>query len=166
MLVYQFINPTPKGTDFISEDDEGYNRFMIVRSSQYEHVPSLINKRNKIERARYQVFTIYSEKIGIFHGEEFLVERDMQGVRAHTIGQKCILFSKQIVFESDWSNIKNSYTISHRTGHNNDNEISGCDLIINIKKNEDSYVIPLIDSQDDSESSQFNFRSEVVLSGR
>ena len=78
------INASPAACDFIFEDEEGYNTFMIVRSSEFEDIK--MDMDQPVQRARYQIFTLYSEKVGRIQGEEFLVQKDSYGARAHTIG--------------------------------------------------------------------------------
>lgn len=85
------INPSPNSIDYIFEDEEGYNTFLMTRTSEIENFKWNISGSKSvsdIQRARYQIFTLYSEKVGRIQGEEFLVQIDEYGARAHTIGQK------------------------------------------------------------------------------
>lgn len=73
---------------------------MISRTSEvedFEYNPNGGKNHEDIQRARYQIFTLYSEKVGRIQGEEFLVQKDEHGARAHTIGQKQILLSNKII---------------------------------------------------------------------
>jgi len=72
------------------EDEDGYNTFLITRTSDidYNENPLVAHLHKNIQKARYQIFTLYSEKVGRIQGEEFLVQKDDHGARAHTIGQK------------------------------------------------------------------------------
>jgi hypothetical protein len=98
------INASPAGCDFIFEDEDGYNTFIMCRTSEIEDFEKTIGGKNHFEqqRARYQIFTLYSEKVGRIQGEEFLVEKDEHGARAHTIGQKQILLSNNIIQQCEW----------------------------------------------------------------
>jgi len=81
------INASPSSTNFLYEDEDGYNCFWISRTSQIELIePGLAHQQNTIQRARFQIFTLYNEKIGIIMGEEFLIQKDEHGTRAQTIG--------------------------------------------------------------------------------
>ena len=84
------INASPQSCDFLFEDEDGYNTFLITRTSDidYNETPKLNHLHKNIQKARYQIFTLYSEKVGRIQGEEFLVQKDDHGARAHTIGQK------------------------------------------------------------------------------
>lgn len=56
------------------EDEEGYNQFHIVRTSEIEKYDVQLSedKSNQVQRAKYQIFLLFNDKIGVIKGEEFL----------------------------------------------------------------------------------------------
>jgi hypothetical protein len=74
---------------YIYEDDNGYNVFQLCRTSDIieEDIFKWYSKRGGLPRdmkkqtAKYQVFSLSKEKLGIIHGLEFLISFSNQGVR-------------------------------------------------------------------------------------
>ena len=56
------------------EDDRGYNHFMICRTSDI--FEGDMTRKGSFQSARYQIFMLYTEKIGRFFNEEFLIRAD------------------------------------------------------------------------------------------
>jgi len=72
------MSPPDEQKEYLYENENGYNKFMICRSSEvYEQLigKGLISKQT-MSKAKFQVFTLYSEKIGRLHCEEFIITHD------------------------------------------------------------------------------------------
>lgn len=66
---FMSVNPYQSSQDYLYENDNGYNKFMICRSSDmYEQQASskiLTTSQSSVHsKVKFQVFTLYSEKIG------------------------------------------------------------------------------------------------------
>lgn len=125
---YISINQTPKNENYIYEDEDGYNVFMLCRTSE----PQMLSGKAytnpiDIQSARFQVFVLYTEKIGRIQAEEFLISHKKTGVVTQVIGQKQLLFSKKIIQECDWTNIRKSQALPF---YDNMGQIKGCQMIL------------------------------------
>ena len=68
------ISPSLANLEYLYEDENGYNMFMLARCSEVETSTQDSNSDSKIEQTViYQVFNLYRERIGRIQGEEFLI---------------------------------------------------------------------------------------------
>lgn len=91
------INPARRSLKYIYEDEQGYNCFSLCRTSDVNEEESKVRpKRSGIKRqtAKYQLFMLFSEKVGIIEGQEFLITHDKE-MRLQQIGKKEIILSKK-----------------------------------------------------------------------
>jgi hypothetical protein len=76
------INPSEESMECLHIDDQGYNCFSICKSSKVEPDDPYegIDLSHKIpkQNARYQVFALFSEKVGIISCDEFMISNDAQ----------------------------------------------------------------------------------------
>ena len=64
------------------EDEQGYKKFMLCRTSALsEELKGVTLFEGVIQRAKYQFFTLYQEKVGRIMCEEFLVVHEKSGAR-------------------------------------------------------------------------------------
>ena len=81
------------------------------------------------QRAKYQIYSFYQEKLGIITVKEILISLSTKHIQVQTIGMKNILLSNKVIQLSD-EGIKNTYSIPHLS----DGSIKGCKLILNYDK--------------------------------
>lgn len=108
---FMSVNPYQSSQDYLYENDNGYNKFMICRSSDmYEQQASskiLTTSQSSVHsKVKFQVFTLYSEKIGRLQCEEFIISHDNHQTKVETFGLKDILFSNKIISKIEWDIIR------------------------------------------------------------
>lgn len=87
IIVYDFIsgtmsqptciNPSEESVESLHVDQHGYNCFSIVKTSKVE-TEELDKDSKKIphQQARYQIFALFQEKVGIIQVDEFMITND------------------------------------------------------------------------------------------
>ena len=75
----QSVNPSPENVKYLYEDEQGYNTFYLSRTSdifeseERKNWEEGIGPNFKRQMAKYQVFSLYTEKVGRFDCKEILV---------------------------------------------------------------------------------------------
>lgn len=152
------INPSLKSFDTIYEDENGYNKFLICRTSDVEEKPTFGG--GIYQKARYQLLTLYSEKVGRIQLEEFLISHDSKTANIQTIGQKQLLFSKNIIENCDWDYVRQSIVVPYNDGESY-NSVKGCKLLFITGPSEGSWI----NLCDQNISNIYFYESQVVFTG-
>lgn len=105
------------------------------------------------------MFTLYSEKIGRMHCEEFIISHDSSHTKVETIGQKEILFSNQIISRIEWDHIRKSEVYPYL---DKDNSCQGSKIKLVMGPHDEGAYINLIDGLD---SNIYFYKSDIVLCG-
>lgn len=158
------MNPFEKQKDYLYENENGYNKFLLCRSSDMYEQPVqgklLDNQKNRIHsKVKYQVFALYSEKIGRLHCEEFIISHDSQLTKVETVGLKEILFSNRIISKIEWDVIRQSEVFPYL---DKDSSCKGSKLKLVLGPNDDGAWVNMIDGED---TNIYFYKSEIVLSG-
>ena len=157
------MNPSEKQKDYVYENENGYNKFLICRSSDMYEQPTgsrtPAGQSSIYSKAKYSVFTLYSEKIGRMHCEEFIISHDSQHTKVETIGQKEILFSNKIISLIEWDQIRRSEVYPYL---DNLNSCKGSKIKLIMGPNDEGAYINLVDGED---TNMYFYKSDVVLCG-
>jgi len=74
------VNPPRKSMKYIYEDEQGYNCFSLCRTSDINEEESKVRRKKygdyKKQTAKYQLFLLFSEKVGIIQTNEYLITHD------------------------------------------------------------------------------------------
>lgn len=92
---------------------------------------------------KYQVFTLYRERIGRMFGEEFLMNHDEKKTQIQTIGQKHLLFSRDVMKNFQWENIRRSEAHPYL---DENNSTKGCVIHLKVESNK-RRIIKLVDQE-------------------
>ena len=92
------INPSQSNKKYLHMDKFGFNNFSISRTTDINEEQDENAKSNgkllKVkQQAKYQIFTLYTEKLGRYSCQEYIISHSVNGTENITIGQKQLLFS-------------------------------------------------------------------------
>ena len=97
--INQSCNPALNCQKYLYEDDQQFNVFVLCRTTDVFNDKDNHVKR---QRAKYQIFSFYTEKLGRFEAKEVLLTHTSNSIEVQTIGMKNILLSKKIIQKFDW----------------------------------------------------------------
>ena len=117
------INPSQQKRPYLYEDDDQFNVFVICRTS--ELFTDKNEKREVRQRAKYQIYSFYEEKLGIFSVNEIIISHTNSSIYVQMIGLKNILLSKKIIQNFDWLDIKNTYSLPYVDMTERDGKVDG-----------------------------------------
>ena len=103
--------------------------FALCRTSDLYNDKLKTKKGNLIprQRARYQLFTFFSEKLGRIKVDEMIISHTKESIEVQFIGMKNILLSKKIIQLYDWKFIKNSFAMPYVDAKG---KIKGCQFLM------------------------------------
>ena len=90
---------------YMYENDAGFNKLQLCRTSDvfeknafewYSNRGGLPHDM-KLQKAKYQVFTLFNEKLGAITAQEFLISYELKGPKIQIVGQKLLLMSKKLI---------------------------------------------------------------------
>ena len=132
------INPSKVNQKYVYVDKQGFNCFSICRTSEIleERISdgSLLRIR---QQAKYQLQTLYTEKLGRIHCQEFLITHDNAGADQQMVGQKQILFSKKLIQDVDWQFLQKTQSVPF---YDAEGRVKGCQLVLQKGYDEFSHV--------------------------
>lgn len=106
------ISPSLANLEYLYEDENGYNMFMLARSSEVEmSSQDDSSEKSFTQKVTYSVFNLYRERIGRIQGEEFLIIHTPETTKIQTIGLKHLLFSKECMQAYSWEKIRDSKAV-------------------------------------------------------
>ena len=119
LLIYDIVNdkisncisvsPSIKSQPYLYSNRD-FNCFTMCRISD------VFEEGRKIQRAKYQLFTIFQEKLGMLSGTEYLITYTPEKTHIQTIGYKLAMLSKKVIQKYDWLFIKNSSVVPFYDG--------------------------------------------------
>lgn len=112
-----------------------------------------------MSKVKYQVFTLYSEKVGWLHCEEFIISHDSTQTKVETVGLKEILFSNRIISRIEWDIIRRSEVFPYLDKMNS---CKGCKLKLVLGPNDEGAWINMVDGED---TNIYFYKSDIVLCG-
>jgi hypothetical protein len=80
------INPSEESLEHLFIDEQGYNCFSICKTSNVDTRQDSYKRVR--QKARYQIYALFSEKIGIIQCDEFYVSHDQIRTEIQAIGKK------------------------------------------------------------------------------
>ena len=162
------VNPSRIATSYLYRDEEGFNCFKIVRTSDKMLYRDAQDAESFATCYDYSVFMMFSAKLGRiqvldYHmrynwtGKTFYEDTDKY--QFHLVGMKQLFMSEQCVIDTEWEYLRHSNVVPFLDG---DDSYHGCTLVISHGPNFRS-EINMVDSP--TKNNLMNYQSDVLVTG-